>query len=197
VRQSYGNCNRYIQARTPDLIQSGNPQLPRILSNTDRLSIADQDLLHHADTFFIASAYFNQQQQLTQGADVSHRGGRPGFIRIDDDQSLTIPDFAGNLFFNTIGNLLHDPRVGLLFIDFESADLLYLAGEAHMIWDGPEVDAFTGAQRLIQVRLHQVRRVTHALPIRWSSVRYSDFLRGTGTWQEADLKLRELHGALP
>ncbi|MCI2809828.1 pyridoxamine 5'-phosphate oxidase family protein [Eoetvoesiella caeni] len=185
VRQSFGNCRKYIQAREPSPIKDKAPDSIRRLPDTDRLSKDDQGLLSRADTFFIASAYFSEQDQTAQGADVSHRGGRPGFIRIDDDQTLTFPDFTGNFLFNTIGNLVRNPRAGLLFIDFDSSDLLYLAGDAHIIWDGPEVSAFTGAQRLIQFHLHTVRRIANALPIHWSPVRYSEQLTGTGSWQES------------
>ncbi|XLM22644.1 pyridoxamine 5'-phosphate oxidase family protein, partial [Chromobacterium piscinae] len=61
----------------------------------------------------------------------SHRGGKPGFVKIDGD-TLTIPDFAGNGYFNTLGNLLRHPRAGLLFIDFSSGDTLQLAGRAEV-----------------------------------------------------------------
>lgn len=185
VRQSFGNCRKYIQARQPSLkpdpVRAAAIQLP----DTDRLGQDEKALINRADTFFIASAYVNEQESIAQGADVSHRGGRPGFIRIDDDQTLTFPDFTGNFLFNTLGNLARNPRAGLMFIDFESSDLVYLAGEAHIIWDGPEVNAFAGAQRLVQLHLHTVRRVINALPVHWSPVRYSEQLAGTGTWQEA------------
>ena len=61
------------------------------------------------------------------GADISHRGGRPGFVRVDGDV-LTIPDFRGNRYFNTLGNLIAEPRASLLFVDFETGDLLQLQG---------------------------------------------------------------------
>lgn len=184
VHQSYGNCHKYIQAREPSLVYEPGPAAA--LPEASRLTSEDINLLRHADTFFIATAYFNGHDKLSQGADVSHRGGRPGFIRIDDDRTLTVPDFTGNFLFNTIGNLMCNPRVGLLFIDFESTDLLYVAGEARIIWDGPDVAAFTGAQRLLQFRLNTIRRVSNALPIRWSPVRYSENLASTGIWKEAD-----------
>jgi uncharacterized protein len=61
---------------------------------------------------------------------MSHRGGAPGFIRISPDGVLHIPDFPGNNYFNTFGNLLHDPRAALLFVDFPGGRALHLAGEA-------------------------------------------------------------------
>ncbi len=96
-------------------------------------------MLANADTFFIASANVGEEAGPARGADVSHRGGMPGFVRIDDATTLTTPDFSGNRFFNTLGNLLHDPRAGLLFVDFASGDLLYVAALAEIVWDGPEL----------------------------------------------------------
>ncbi|MBZ4358990.1 pyridoxamine 5'-phosphate oxidase family protein, partial [Mycobacterium tuberculosis] len=80
---------------------------------------------------------------------VSHRGGMPGFVRVDDARTLTTPDFSGNRFFNTLGNLQHDPRAGLLFVDFDNGDLLYVAARAEIVWDGPLVASFDGAQRVV------------------------------------------------
>ena len=55
--------------------------------------------------------------QPTGGMDVSHRGGRPGFVKLDGD-TLVVPDFRGNRYFNTLGNLVSDPRAALVFVDF-------------------------------------------------------------------------------
>jgi len=60
--------------------------------------------------------------------DASHRGGEPGFVQVLDDNHLLWPDYAGNNHFNTLGNLLVDSRVGLLFVDFAGGHLLQLSG---------------------------------------------------------------------
>ncbi|CAN7687816.1 pyridoxamine 5'-phosphate oxidase family protein [Caballeronia sp. LjRoot29] len=182
VSQSFGNCAKYIQSRTPvqfdvDEAASETPLVSNHLSNDDRALVA------RADTFFVASANTSNEAGLGRGADVSHRGGKPGFIRIDDDNTLTTPDFSGNLFFNTIGNLMHDPRAGLLVIDFESGDLLYLAAVAEIIWDGAELHSFDGAERLIRWHVREVRRTPHALPMRWSGVEYAPQLAKLGSWK--------------
>jgi predicted pyridoxine 5'-phosphate oxidase superfamily flavin-nucleotide-binding protein len=173
VTQSFGNCAKYIQGRTPTFVERPgvNPAQPP--SVAARLDAADRALLARADTFFIASANTSADAGPARGADVSHRGGTPGFIRVDDDRTLTTPDFSGNRFFNTIGNLVHDPRAGLLVIDFASGDLLYLAADAEIIWDGPQVDAVAGAERLVRFHLREVRRIPAALPFRWSPVQYA------------------------
>lgn len=173
VTQSFGNCAKYIQGRVPTFIDRavGGGPVPQEIST--HLSDADRAFLARADTFFIASANMADEAGLARGVDVSHRGGAPGFVRIDDAATLTTPDFTGNKFFNTIGNLLHDPRAGLLFIDFASGDLLYLAVRAQIIWQGAELAAFEGAERLMRFHVQEVRRSKGVLPFRWSDVEYA------------------------
>jgi len=181
VSQSYGNCAKYIQSRAPVEFNVEEGSEPAVVSN--HLNDADRALLARADTFFVASANTASEAGMGRGADVSHRGGKPGFIRVEDDHTLTTPDFTGNLFFNTIGNLMHDPRAGLLVIDFDSGDLVYLAVDAEIIWEGPELDSFDGAERLIRWHVREVRRTQHALPMRWSGVQYAPQLMKTGSWK--------------
>src|SRR5262249_13060279 len=131
VDQSYGNCPQYIQLRQFRFVRSpAEPAsaAPRFL---DRLDDRARAMIAQADTFFVAS-YVDREDGRRQ-VDVSHRGGKPGFVRIGEDGELTIPDFAGNLFFNTLGNLLINPKGGLLFTDFETGDLLQLSGNAEII----------------------------------------------------------------
>ncbi|KVH08763.1 pyridoxamine 5'-phosphate oxidase [Burkholderia anthina] len=169
VEQSFGNCAKYIQGRKPTFVarEVGAAVAPDV---SDALSDADRALLAQADTFFVASANTSAQAGAARGADVSHRGGMPGFVRVDDARTLTTPDFSGNRFFNTLGNLRHDPRAGLLFIDFESGDLLYVAAHAEIVWDGPVVASFDGAQRVVRFHVREVRRMRAVLPFRWSAV---------------------------
>lgn len=181
VSQSFGNCNKYIQRRIPELIEGGDAASSAV-PDANRLSDADRRLISRADTFFIASANLDPGARAARGADISHKGGRPGFVRIDDTQTLTMPDFTGNSFFNTIGNLTCNPRAGLLFIDFDSGDLLYLAARAEIVWDDPDIAAFTGAQRLLRFHLQAVRRRIKALPIRWTPPQYANELAYTGVW---------------
>jgi predicted pyridoxine 5'-phosphate oxidase superfamily flavin-nucleotide-binding protein len=169
VTQSFGNCPKYIQSRTPFYIAPDGASPHAQPEIAMQLGTADRELLARADTFFIASANLSDEAGLARGVDVSHRGGAPGFVRVDDANTLTTPDYSGNRFFNTIGNLVHDPRAGLLFIDFATGDLLYLAARAEIVWDGEELAAFAGAQRLVRFHVDEVRRSRGALPLRWSA----------------------------
>jgi predicted pyridoxine 5'-phosphate oxidase superfamily flavin-nucleotide-binding protein len=186
VGQSFGNCPQYIQARTVESIDDlKNLTVSKPTDSIETLGASERAMITAADTFFIATAFRGDAKPI-QGVDVSHRGGKPGFVRVDDDHTLTFPDFTGNFHFNTIGNLMLDPRAGLLFIDFERGDLLYLTGTAEVIWDSDEIRAFTGAERLIRFYIAQGRRVEGSLPLRWSDPDYSPLLERTGSWEKAE-----------
>lgn len=185
VDQTFGNCPQYIQAREPTL----SPGIDTVGENRPKQSLTvlsgrAKEIVGRADNFYIATHYSDETDDVNRGADVSHRGGRPGFVRIDDDRTLTFPDFTGNFHFNTIGNIVMNPRAGLLFIDFESGDLLYLTCNAEIIWDGDEKRAFDGAERLVRFTLEEGLFVENAMPIQWQFVDYSPSLDRTGTWDE-------------
>ncbi|MBO9123689.1 MULTISPECIES: 2Fe-2S iron-sulfur cluster-binding protein [unclassified Rhizobium] len=167
VGQSYGNCPQYIQlrdfgfSREPEIFSAVPPVVSEAL---DARAVA---LVSRSDTFFVAS--YADRDDGERQVDVSHRGGKPGFVRIGEDGVLTIPDFAGNLFFNTLGNILINGRAGLVFVDFDSGDLLQLSGDAEVVLDSPEIAAFQGAERLWRFRPRRVVYRADALPLRWNS----------------------------
>ena len=83
---------------------------------------------------------------------------------------LTLPDYVGNFFFNTLGNLLAWPRAGLLVPDYDAGSLLHVAAQASLEFDGPGLDAFPGAQRLLQLDVLEGWWRVAALPLRWSAI---------------------------
>jgi hypothetical protein len=147
-------------------------------------------MIASADTFFIASTSPGAglaDSTFADGVDVSHRGGKPGFVHVGDDRgrtTLTSPDFLGNFMFNTLGNLALEPRAGILFVDFATGDLLSLTGEGRVIWDGPELAAFKGAERLLQFHVDHGVLVPGALPVRWSRPQPAPQLAKTGSWED-------------
>ena len=129
----------------------------------------------------------SQHAARSDGVDVSHRGGKPGFVRVDENEAgtlLTLPDFRGNFFFNTLGNIVAYPHAGLLFVDYANGDLLQLTGHAQIVWDGPELGRFLGAQRLLRVRVERSVWMPRALPLRWSPPLQAAQLAATGSWGE-------------
>jgi uncharacterized protein len=167
VVQSFGNCPRYIQAR--EYSPAVSEPRPGAAVSIDSLTDDARALIHDADTLFIASSYVRHGAARNEGVDVSHRGGRPGFARVDDTRTIVIPDFHGNFFFNTLGNLLVNPRCGLTFIDFRTGDLLQLTGSAEVIWKpdpaGPE---HAGALRLVRFQLDAGVLRPAAISGRWT-----------------------------
>ncbi|HEY2029031.1 MAG TPA: pyridoxamine 5'-phosphate oxidase family protein [Myxococcales bacterium] len=143
VEQAFGNCPQYIHRREVDLEVSRAP-----VETLARLDVAAQTAIREADTFFVATA----SREEGGGVDVSHRGGPRGFVHVDGD-TLTIPDYRGNRYFNTFGNLVSNPRAALLFIDFATGALLQVQGTTEIVWDGPELRSFLAAERLWRVRV--------------------------------------------
>ncbi len=183
VEQSFGNCPKYIQARTAELTPAiDRIAEPRPVRSAEALDPADAALIAGADTLFIASHFAAEPGAPGRGVDLSHRGGRPGFVRVEDGRTLVFPDYAGNFFYNTIGNLLAEPRCGMLFPDFERGDTLHLTGRAEILWDAPEAAAMAGVERLVRVRIDRLVRVAGALPFRWTFVDPSPALDRIGDW---------------
>ena len=176
VLQSFGNCPKYIHARRPETIDADTVTARRNEPSHELGPLLDApslELLGRADAAFIASASgAHPGAARSEGVDVSHRGGRRGFVAIERGAHgvrLTIPDYVGNFYFNTLGNLLAWPRAGLLVPDYEDGTLLHLAARAALVVDGPALDAFPGAQRLLRLDVLRATRRPGALPLRWSS----------------------------
>ena len=164
VEQAYGNCPQYIREREwrrVEGVPSGRPAKGTRLTPTQREWIAS------ADTFFVASGYRAKGESATFGMDASHRGGDRGFVRIADEGRLEFPDYAGNNHFNTIGNLVLDPRAGLLFVDFETGSLLQLTGRGTIDWESEAVARFPGARRLVTFDIEEIIELPAAVALRW------------------------------
>jgi len=163
VEQSFGNCPKHIHLRNWSRVEP----TPGEVLRGDTLSATQRAWVTGADTLFIASGHRGQGQHAAFGMDASHRGGEPGFVGVTSPSRLVIPDYSGNNHFNTIGNLVLDGRVGLLFVDFRSGSMLQVSGRATIDWDSDAVGAFAGAQRLIVVDVEAVVETRSALPLRW------------------------------
>lgn len=188
VVQSFGNCPRYIHNRNPEFTRDADAPAKSSSQISSSLDTPARAMITEADTFFVAS--YVDAEDGTRQVDVSHRGGKPGFVRIDADGTLTVPDFNGNSFFNTLGNLLVNPRAGLVFVDFSTGDQLQLSGEAKVILDSPEIAAFHGAERLWQFKPRRVIFRRDALPLRWSDGGASPHSLKTGDWATAEQRLQ-------
>jgi uncharacterized protein len=165
VEQSFGNCPKYIQLRNFTFVREPDAGRGAAPVRLNRLDGPAADLVRRADTFFVASYVVDEAGHYR--VDVSHRGGDPGFVRLDADGGLTIPDYSGNRFFNTLGNFLLNPKAGLVFVDFNSGSLVQMTGEATVITQSSEVTAFPRAERLWRFCPRRVISRSDALPLRW------------------------------
>lgn len=177
VAQSFGNCAKYIQARSIEQWADQHAIQHEALIQLDTRA---HELIAAADTFFIASTA-GQGAGPAGGIDISHRGGQPGFVRVDGDV-LTVPDFAGNSYFNTLGNLLREPRAALLFVDFRTGSVLQLQGVAEILWSDAETARLSGAERLWRFHVTRGWRREGAVPLHWSAPEYAPTTLQTGIW---------------
>ncbi len=174
IKQSFGNCPRYIQRRRHVPVE-----LPPLGIESRDFDGFDDSLaasIQGADSFFIASVFTDGSECQNRGVDVSHRGGMPGFIQVIDERTLVFPDYNGNQFFNTLGNLQLNPKAGLLFIGYQSNTLLHLTGTAEVIWESEALVNYPGAERLVRFTLKGGRAISNALPLAWEFEEYSPLL---------------------
>lgn len=180
VVQSFGNCPKYIHVREADAASAA--PLPGAAEDHMGLAEAAGPVIARADMFFVASTHAEGDKYDTGGTDVNYRGGKPGFVRVEGN-TLTVPDFAGNNAFNTIGNFMVTPRAGLLFIDFATGDLWQVTGDVRVLWEmPPDLASFEGAKRAWQVEVTRTVRLPAASPLAWSLREPSANTLKTGSW---------------
>ncbi len=161
VKQSFGNCPKYIQQRHVCWHYAASREQPKP-QDFEVVKLTDEHIqsqLAHCDTFFIASrsAALNP---ASGGVDISHRGGKPGFVRCCQGKYLIIPDFSGNNYFNTLGNIHQDKRVGLYIPDFVSPGCLWIKGLAKILSEVGQRYRYSGAQRYLLIAVEQLLMLT-------------------------------------
>jgi uncharacterized protein len=169
----WANCPKYIQSR--EIKTRATPEKPVSSSRHHALTPEQTKWIEQADTFFIAT-YFAQK-----GADASHRGGMPGFVKVLNQNKLVFPDYSGNQMFQTLGNLAVNPNAGLVFIDFETGSTLQLSGKTEIGWGEADTARFNGAERVIYFEIGEIGEIDqiietrNALPLRGQLLNYSHF----------------------
>lgn len=191
VSQSFGNCPQYIQ--TQDLRFVRAPKAPVEHAAAQGFEVLDDaaiEAIESSNSFFVSSYIDGKDNLSNEGVDVSHRGGRPGFVKVVGN-TLTIPDYSGNKFFNTLGNFLINPKAGLTFPDYTRGDLLMLTGTVELLAeDHPEVRAFEGAERGWRFTLDHGLRLPDALPFRATLTQWSPNSLLAGDWARAEARLK-------
>ncbi len=130
------------------------PLADRLQQVTVRSEFTDEDraFIQASAMVFVATADAQGQP------DCSYKGGLPGFVRVLDERTLAFPDYDGNGMYRSWGNVLVNPQVGLLFMDFERAKRIRVNGRAQVAQDDPLLQEFPGAVLIIRVT------ATHIFP---------------------------------
>jgi predicted pyridoxine 5'-phosphate oxidase superfamily flavin-nucleotide-binding protein len=149
LEQVYSNCPKYIATRHAVGVARSAQARRRTGTALDGEAI---ELLAGADTAFVAT------RGPDGGADASHRGGRPGFLRVADERTVEWPDYTGNSMFNTLGNIAVDPATGLTVVDPTTGTTLYLSGRAEVL---PE------DERIVRLAVDATVRLERAAPLVW------------------------------
>lgn len=110
----------------------------------------DRAFIESRTLFFLATA------DAEGRPDCSHKGGQPGFVRVVGPDELEFPSYDGNGQFRSLGNVLANPAVGLLFIDFESPRRLRVNGRALLLDDPDALARHHGAQLVVRVRAGRI-----------------------------------------
>ena len=178
VGHSFGNCPKYIQLRSLETATGSHSRVDNQQNAEqyfDKLNENDIKIITDADTLFIGSS-----EEQGGDLDASHRGGKPGFVHVDSDQQLWFNDYPGNNFFQTFGNIQRYPYVGLMFIDFDSGDLLLLSGQSRLEQlahtDSNENKKLNFLPRRFCFTLEKGIRIQRAIRGSWSTVEMSPFL---------------------
>jgi predicted pyridoxine 5'-phosphate oxidase superfamily flavin-nucleotide-binding protein len=117
---------------------------------SDTIDDHDRTFIESMDMFFIATADESGRPNC------SYKGGDPGFVRVLDERTIAFPNYDGNGMYLSMGNLLMNPSVGLLFIDFEKGHRMRLNGEASVDMDDPLRAQWPEAQFVVRVRAREV-----------------------------------------
>jgi len=148
VEEAYPNCPKYIQRRSAIALESAYLPSNQVHDMHGIGVPGDIDAwLERTDTMFVASAH------PERGADCSHRGGKPGFMKFVDGE-IRIPDYPGNSMFGTLGNISVNPATGLCLIDFERSLQLHLTGYSTLRFSTIADSETAGSGRWWTMRVH-------------------------------------------
>ncbi|EAU33071.1 conserved hypothetical protein [Aspergillus terreus NIH2624] len=138
ITEALGNCPKYINVRQLEPYPCTKPQIASQslhMAPTEKLPDEVVDMITSADTAFIASIYISDPATAAKyppHAGMNARSGLPGFIRVkpSDRRTIVIPDYSGNRFMSSLGNIESSGLAGLTIVSFTTGDIVYLTGKA-------------------------------------------------------------------
>eukprot|EP00271_Cylindrocystis_brebissonii_P014324 TRINITY_DN35641_c0_g1_i1.p1 TRINITY_DN35641_c0_g1~~TRINITY_DN35641_c0_g1_i1.p1 ORF type:complete len:729 (+),score=95.22 TRINITY_DN35641_c0_g1_i1:257-2188(+) len=141
TNENLGNCPKYITLRDLEYVQRTPETVFNNFETKDPVVLTKEeiDLVHRASTVFVATCHIVPNDPLASAVGLNHRGGPVGYSRVlqtPDQSYLILPDFSGNRFYSSLGNVQTDGLAGVVIPCFATGDMLYLTGEAVNLFDG-------------------------------------------------------------
>jgi ferredoxin-NADP reductase len=186
VDQSFGNCPQYIKPR--DWWTTGMKKNEQVclLNDTDlfprrpsQLTKEQISSIEMAESIFLATGYRADGDDPRFGNDASHRGGTVGFLKVSSDgKRIFLPDYSGNNMFNSLGNIVQDPRTGISVPLYETGGMIQMSGFTLIHWEDEDdaesnevsISDFPGALRWLEFTIDEIVELPPgSLPIRWDS----------------------------
>jgi ferredoxin-NADP reductase len=155
IDQSLGNCPKYLNQYElqPALVEA------KLFSTGSTLPDKGRALVNKSDMFFLSTS-------ANKDMDVNHRGGPPGFVRISAPNQIVYPEYSGNRLYQSLGNLLINPKIGITFPDYESGDVLYITGTTDVLVGEDASTLLPGSNLAVLITIVEARFVQHGLPFR-------------------------------
>ncbi|KAI9726728.1 MAG: hypothetical protein M1828_000584 [Chrysothrix sp. TS-e1954] len=163
VEQSLGNCPKYINCKSVEAASVHS----KLIDDSAKLSSSARDLISKSDYFYLSSS--NAEEDM----DTNHRGGPQGFVRthVTDDgvHQIIWPEYSGNRYYQTLGNLMTTPKAGLVFADFASGEALYVTGNTELLVGQDAAAVLSRSNVAVRLSVTRALHVSHSLPFRGSS----------------------------
>ncbi|RMZ68397.1 Riboflavin synthase-like beta-barrel [Pyrenophora seminiperda CCB06] len=156
ISQSLGNCPKYLNQYE---IHPAPLSTSSLQSKGRSLTPSAKSLISRADMFFLSTS-------TPSDMDVNHRGGPPGFVRLLSASSLIYPEYSGNRLYQSLGNLLLNPKIGITFPDYRTGDVLYLTGRAEILAGQDAAAVLPGSNLAVKVEIGEARYVVGGLGFR-------------------------------
>lgn len=155
IEQSMGNCPKYMNQYDiqPAVVTSS------LVSQGENLTEEGKALILQSNMFFITTS-------VIEDMDTNHRGGPAGFTRILSDNEIVYPEYSGNRLYQSLGNLLVNPKIGITFPNYETGDVLYITGNTEVLVGGDAASILPGSNLAVKIKIVEARLVKQGLPLR-------------------------------
>ncbi|KAI4761846.1 oxidoreductase [Aureobasidium sp. EXF-3400] len=168
IEESLGNCPKYLNRRDISPATTN----PKLIWNSVPLEKAAIDLIHKVDLMFLSTSSGSSM-------DTNHRGGPPGFVRCLSGEGgctqFVYPEYSGNRLYQSLGNMMLEPRAGFCFPDFDSGDCLYVTGTTEILFGKDAAEAMPRSNLAVRVTITAARLVESVLPFRGNTGEYSPY----------------------